>query len=124
MIHEQCKTFIEKFESSTGCAELSLIIDTENWYYFNRLFVNRKIRGNGIAKKLLEKVAIWADETKVNIFLSINPYGDLTLEQLIELYSRYGFTSKYFIDETVMVRLSNNGNEELDEEWFNNFFRL
>jgi GNAT superfamily N-acetyltransferase len=72
------------------------------WFYFNRLIVPKQLRGHGLSKKLLQRVANWADENKVNIWNDINPYGDLNLKQLIELYSQFGFKK---IMKSTMVRL-------------------
>jgi len=63
----------------------------QTWYYFNRLNVPVRLRQQGIAKKLLQEVIEWADSIKVNILLDINPYGDLSYEQLEVLYQKYGF---------------------------------
>ncbi len=73
----------------------------EVWFWFTRLKVHPQDRGRGIATQLLGEVAKWADQNKINIFLGINPYGDLDLAQLIQLYSKFGFK---LIGEDIMIR--------------------
>lgn len=63
------------------------------WYYFNRLIVAKEVRGQGIATELLFELAKWADKKKKNILNEINPYGDLSLNNLISLYKKIGFVS-------------------------------
>jgi GNAT superfamily N-acetyltransferase len=77
----------------------------EKWFYFNRLNVPVKIRNKGIAKELLQQVIEWADGERYNIWLDINPYGDLDLRQLISLYMKYGF--KMLITPNTMIRRYN-----------------
>jgi predicted GNAT family acetyltransferase len=89
------KSFFEKPDNSpyAGEADLSLI-DNDiiqqalkfkvegTWFYFNRLIVPVKLRGQGLSKKLLQQVIDWADANKVNIYNDINPYGALDLNNL------------------------------------------
>jgi GNAT superfamily N-acetyltransferase len=74
---------------------------TETWFWFARLSVPPQIRNRGISKVLLSAVSEWADKHLINILLVINPYGDLNLNQLETLYSKYGFIA---VSEGVMVR--------------------
>ena len=66
-------------------------IEGENVWYFNRLFVPVKLRNRGIASKLLEKLLEVMKRDGMTVVLEINPYGDLNLRELRELYMRYGF---------------------------------
>jgi GNAT superfamily N-acetyltransferase len=74
----------------------------ETWFWFARLNVPSQIRRRGISKQLLSAVAEWADKNQINIILAINPYGDLDLDQLATLYSKYEFLS--INDDGVMIR--------------------
>ena len=98
----ECKNFSIKKEGKLSSATLSLIDNkcvsrfikinsNDIWYYFNRLYVHPEIRNQGIATLLLKQVTVWADENKINILNEINPYGDLNLDNLILLYSKFGF---------------------------------
>ena len=65
--------------------------ENKNFWYFNRLFVREDYRNQGYAKCLLSKMIDILKKEKINLWLDINPYGDLNYEQLEELYMRYGF---------------------------------
>lgn len=107
MLDITSKSFVIKSDRFIGTADLSQVVNVPDWFYFNRLFVPSPIRGQGIAKDLLERVVIWADESEVNICLSVNPYGDVGFDDLVKLYSRYGFVSVGPVDG-IMVRMANN----------------
>lgn len=107
----------EDVPHAMGVAELSVfgviddipeIRDLKNWWFFNRLFVPEKLRRRGLATKLMEQVVTWADQEKINILNTINPYGDLNLEQLIHFYSKYGFVQVPSQPRGCMVRLTDN----------------
>ena len=107
---EISKTFNIIEDNQLCSAELShFIIDldipsvnlNQPIYYFNRLIVPPKVRNRGISKLLLQQVADWADQEKINIINEINPYGNLTLNHLIHLYKKYGFT---LIRKNLMIR--------------------
>jgi hypothetical protein len=74
---------------------------SKTWFFFNRLNVSKNSRGNGISHILLDKVCEIADEKKINIMNAINPYGELNLEQLIELYKKHGFI---LVCDNIVVR--------------------
>lgn len=75
-----------------GVAEASrLIEETPSTYFFNRLYIKEQYRGKGYSKILLEEFCKKADEEKVDIELTINPYGKISYENLKELYKIYGF---------------------------------
>ena len=61
------------------------------FWYFNRLFVRADYRNQGYAKFLLSKMINIKKKKKINLWLDINPYGDLNYNQLEKLYIRYGF---------------------------------
>lgn len=84
---------IDKENTLIGVAEASRLSEKEdeNIYFFNRLYIQDKHRGNGYSKKLLEEFCKKVDEEKINVDLTINSYGDVTYEKLKELYERYGF---------------------------------
>ena len=63
----------------------------KEFWYFSRLFVKADYRNQGFAKVLLAKMIEILKRKKINLWLDINPYGDLNYAQLEELYMRYGF---------------------------------
>jgi len=96
------KSFYHKDDNCLAVCDLTQIdkyfveqynIDSkyQDWYYFNRLNIPVRLRQQGIAKKLLQEMIEWADLEKINILLDINPYGDLSYEQLEVLYQKFGF---------------------------------
>jgi len=109
------KSFYIKKDNFSGCAELSEIdLSTlesvipitdrlKQWFYFNRLFVNHRIRKQGLGTKLMEEVIQWADENKYNIYLEINPYGEMGMNDLINFYEKFGFTQ--INDTNTMIRI-------------------
>lgn len=60
-------------------------------YYFNRLIVHSSLRNQGIATALMKTLVQVLDEEKITLLCDVNPYGDLTLEQLVLFYSKFGF---------------------------------
>lgn len=94
------------FSSLERNLKISIPKSEKPWFFFNRLFVNPKIRNRGVASSLLEKVEVWANEEEFNIFLNINPYGDLNLHQLVILYSKFRFKLISF-EHKIMTRLIN-----------------
>ena len=102
----------KEYPQYIGTAEVTLMypalfempkeIDTSRtWYYFSRIFVHRKIRNKGHATRLMQQLIEWADTYDYHIFCDINPYGDLTLEQLIVFYKKFGFKQ---IRKSTMIR--------------------
>jgi GNAT superfamily N-acetyltransferase len=61
------------------------------FWYFNRLVVREEYRNQGYAKALLSKLIEILNKKQINLWLDINPYGDLNKEQLETLYMKYGF---------------------------------
>lgn len=74
-----------------GSSECSYCYDPSGAWYFNRLFVHRDYRGNGISSILLEKMLHYVKTLQIPLLLDINPYGDLSREQLEQFYIRHGF---------------------------------
>lgn len=72
-----------------GVAEISMMED--NIFFFNRLLIQRPYRGNGYSKILMDKLLEIVDIKKINIILTINPYGDMDKEDLVKFYEQYGF---------------------------------
>lgn len=75
---------------SIGIAEASWVEDF-NAYYFNRIFVNPKYRGKGYGTKLINLILNVIDEKKSKLLLDINPYGDMSYDDLEAFYVRHGF---------------------------------
>lgn len=90
--------------------------NSNDWYFFNRLNVPSIYRNQGYGSKLMDQTIRWADQEKVNIINTLNPYGDLNMEQLIKFFTKFGFEIAKQIKETgdtVMIRYykdnTNNG---------------
>jgi GNAT superfamily N-acetyltransferase len=120
---EQHKGFsvIETIENRPHLAqaEFSLLLDNaykeiipekyyhNSRYFFNRLIVPKPIRGRGIATNLLTQATTWADTERVVIINFVNAYpdSDLTEEQTIKLYKKFGFLQ--ILDTQLMIRYPN-----------------
>lgn len=72
-----------------GSATCSRIKD--NIWYFNRLFVYPLHRGNSYGRILLEELLSLIKEKDAILELDINPYGQMTYEQLEKFYMNHGF---------------------------------
>lgn len=59
--------------------------------YFNRINVSKEKRGLGIGNELLKSLLSECNNSNIAIMLEINPYGDLTYEQLKDWYIKNGF---------------------------------
>lgn len=57
----------------------------------NRVNVPEAFRGKGIMRSLMAKCLEDADRENVTLYLGINPYGNLTYEELEAWYLRLGF---------------------------------
>ena len=68
-----------------GIAEASYMTG-EDMYYFNRLYVNPKYRKNNYGKRLLNTLLDYIDSINAVLCLDINPYGEMTYEQLKVFY--------------------------------------
>ena len=97
------KTIMAKDEESGRfcCAEISICELNEvfglskdlNLWYFNRLFTPPEIRNKGYAKQAMNLLIEYLDENEIDLLCDINPYGDLSREQLEQFYRRYGFVN-------------------------------
>jgi GNAT superfamily N-acetyltransferase len=103
-IGENSKTFSIIQDNRLASAELSkidydLIIQVDeleklplaNYYYFNRLIVDPKLRGLGLSNQLMKQVIEWANQNSITILLDINPYGPLSYNDLEKFYMKFGF---------------------------------
>jgi GNAT superfamily N-acetyltransferase len=103
-IEDDCKKFNIIQDDRLASAELSkidydLIIQVDelknlplsNYYYFNRLIVDPKLRGLGLSNQLLKQVIDWANQNSITILLDINPYGPLSYNDLEKFYMKFGF---------------------------------
>lgn len=80
----------EKTSFPIGIAEASCMTG-EDIYYFNRLYVNPKYRKNSYGKRLLNTLLDYIDSINAVLYLDINPYGEMTYDQLKVFYMKYGF---------------------------------
>lgn len=74
--------------------------------YIHRINVPQQFRGQGLGTQLLTEVCLAADAENTCLWLDINPYGQLSFEQLEEWYRRYGFElTQHGVDRPYMMRL-------------------
>ncbi len=59
-------------------------------FYFSRLNVPEKIRGRGIGKSLMEKTIEFCEEKNYMLINTVNPYGEMNLEELNNFYEQSG----------------------------------
>ena len=78
------------------CEEMDLVSPV---FWFSRIKAKIEHRGDGTF--LMKKICAYADELKATIVNEINPYGDLSLEELICWFGKFGF-KKY--NRNVIVR--------------------
>ena len=91
--------FINKELNQSACIEIShlpsfkdlLDEDIDDCWFFNRLFVSPKIRNQGIATKLMNRLIEILDEKNICLVNTVNSYGDLDQDQLITFYKKFGF---------------------------------
>lgn len=60
-------------------------------WYFNRLYVHPDYRRNKYGSTLLDKLLSIIKEKNYVLQLDINPYGEMTYEQLEQFYIAHGF---------------------------------
>lgn len=60
-------------------------------YVINRVNVPKEYRRQGIGNQLMKEVMEDADTEQLYLYLSINPYGDMTYNDLELWYLRLGF---------------------------------
>lgn len=77
--------------SKPGLAEVDLWQMEAGSYVVSRVIVSAEYRGQGYARQLMQEVLRDADAAGVTLLLEINPYGDMTYEQLESWYMRLGF---------------------------------
>jgi GNAT superfamily N-acetyltransferase len=80
--------------------EFGLGDDGPGWT-ITRVITPQGFRGQGRARELMKQVLADADAEGVVLWLEINPYGDMTFDQLEVWYERLGFTR---VDENVYRR--------------------
>lgn len=60
--------------------------DVNGVFYFSRLNVPEKIRGRGIGKSLMEKTIEFCEKKNYMLINTVNPYGEMNLEELNNFY--------------------------------------
>lgn len=67
-----------------------LIDNSESTFFYSRLNVPEALRGNGLGTLLLEKTIEFCKDNNYFLLNSINNYGDMSNEQLINFYAKNG----------------------------------
>lgn len=74
---------------------LLAVLDMSDYYgegkIITRINVPEKFRGKGYGRQLLKQATDWADENGITLWLEINPYGQMTYDELEAWYKRNGF---------------------------------
>jgi len=77
-------------------------------FFFNR--INAKIEGQGEGTLLMQEIVKILDEKGITVVNTLNPYGSMDLEALIEFYKKYGFECVVRVrdpSEGLMIRRPN-----------------
>lgn len=80
----------EVHDDAISVADLNLRLDGQS-LWLARLYVPPRYRGQGVGGRLMARVLAYADSRGQKLYLSINPYGDLSYTQLYHWYKRLGF---------------------------------
>jgi hypothetical protein len=75
---------------------------TGEWVFFSRLNVPEGFRDKSVCFRLMQYTVDWADKHQFNILDGLNPYGRLSLDNLIIFNQLYGFK---YIKDNMMVRI-------------------
>lgn len=62
----------------------------ENYYFFNRLNVPQKMRGQGLGKTLLNATLNFCRDNNIALMNTVNNYGDMSTKDLIYFYQKSG----------------------------------
>lgn len=76
----------------------------ENSFNVCRFVVSEQYRNQGIGTAIFKTFIEYADKMGYYLDLGINPYGDLTYDQLQKFYEKFGFTE---IEEGLFFRVPN-----------------
>lgn len=76
-----------------------------DFYFFNRLNVPRKLRGQALGGQLLKSVLTYCNDKNIALINTANEYGDWTQEQLISFYEKAGM--KLIHPEGLLIYHSN-----------------
>jgi GNAT superfamily N-acetyltransferase len=94
---------LEEFISNQKELEKMMhIVDISNSCgFYSRLNVPPQMRGKNIGSIILDETLKVCTEKNIFLFNTVNPYGDLNLEQLIGFYEKHGMKS--ISEEGVLV---------------------
>lgn len=71
--------------------EMLKMIDLSDSYgFYSRLNVPSPMRGNKIGSLLLDETLKICAEQNIFLFNTVNPYGELSLEETVSFYERHG----------------------------------
>lgn len=69
---------------------LSQFDKVDKVYYFSRLNVPEQLRGKGLGKLLMEATINFCQENNAMLINTVNPYGDMNLQELNAFYEKSG----------------------------------
>lgn len=104
------KEFYEQFNNLLSDDE-QIRLSQKPIYWFSRLSIHHHVRGQGWGTEFMKKITQTADQYETHIINGVNPYGDMTLEDTIRFYKKFGFFN-YDIDHKEMLfRLAKSSSE-------------
>lgn len=87
----------------------SEVTPMEEACYYNRLYVQPQHRNKGYGRQLYDKTAEVLDKDDLTLLIQVNPYGDLSYDQLVDFYTKHIFlpqpiTTKFEVTEECIIR--------------------
>lgn len=73
-------------------------------FWFSRL--KARTEGIGEGTKLMVELVRVLDQRKATVINGVNPYGNLSLSELIKFYQKYGFK---YLKDGIMIRFPTKG---------------
>lgn len=92
---------------------LSEFENVDKVYYFSRLNVPEQLRGKGLAKLLMKETIDFCRENNAMLINTVNPYGDMNLQQLNEFYEKCGMK---LVNKQGLLIFSNNITSDISKK--------
>lgn len=86
---------------------LSELQQVDKVYYFSRLNVPEQLRGKGLGKLLMQETLKFCKEHNAMLINTVNPYGDMNLQELNDFYQNCGMK---LLNKQGLLVFSNNIN--------------
>jgi GNAT superfamily N-acetyltransferase len=106
IIGEAPTFYVRGSESEHSLSQLDLQLTETNTYLMTRLIVNKKARGQGIGRELLQAACNDADHKNITLLAEINSYGEMGKDNIIAWLERQNFA--FDADRQVYARQPQN----------------